>query len=122
MTKIYPPVVPSRLADHRNQAFASGDPHKVSSAIGQALNGLNRAQIAKRQDCSAQLFTAPSAGVVHWTVERINIAMARRSVLRRLRRNREGGQELANWIIPPWSGAPLWSAMGPGCVKTPSML
>lgn len=48
MTKIYPPVVPSRLADHLNQAFASGDPHKISSAIGQALNGFNRAEIAKK--------------------------------------------------------------------------
>ncbi|WP_271500128.1 hypothetical protein [Bradyrhizobium sp. CCBAU 11357] len=54
MTKTYPPVMRSQLADELNQAFASAEPHKISSAIGQALKDFNVSE--KRPGCRAQAF------------------------------------------------------------------
>lgn len=34
----------------------------------------------------------------NWTVEQIRVAMARRSVLRRILKSQDAGQELADWI------------------------
>lgn len=47
MTKTYPPVMRSQLADELNQAFASAEPHQICSAIGQALKDFNVSEIAK---------------------------------------------------------------------------
>ncbi|WP_246708806.1 MULTISPECIES: hypothetical protein [Bradyrhizobium] len=45
MTKTYPPVMRSQLADELNQAFASAEPHQICSAIGQALKDFNVSEI-----------------------------------------------------------------------------
>ncbi|APG10467.1 putative addiction module antidote protein [Bradyrhizobium japonicum] len=47
MTKTYRPVIPSKLADELNQAFVSGEPHRICGAIGEALKGFNISEISR---------------------------------------------------------------------------
>lgn len=48
MTKPYRPVIPSRLADELNGAFASGEPRIICTAIGKALGDFNISDIARQ--------------------------------------------------------------------------
>ncbi|MCK1277570.1 putative addiction module antidote protein [Bradyrhizobium barranii subsp. apii] len=47
MTKTYRPVIPSKLADELNQAFASAEPHRICGAIGEALKDFNISEISR---------------------------------------------------------------------------
>lgn len=48
MTKTYSPVIPSRLADELNDAFASAEPQIICRAIGNALGDFNISEIARQ--------------------------------------------------------------------------
>lgn len=48
MTKTYSPVLPSRLADELNGAFASAEPQIICRAIGKALGDFNVSEIARQ--------------------------------------------------------------------------
>lgn len=48
MTKTYRPVLPSRLADELNGAFASAEPQIICRAIGKALGDFNVSEIARQ--------------------------------------------------------------------------
>lgn len=61
MTKTFRPVIPSQLAVELNKAFASGEPHTICKAIGQALRHFNISELSKKLDCSVQTSIARSA-------------------------------------------------------------
>jgi probable addiction module antidote protein len=48
VTKTYRQVIPSKLAEELNQAFASAEPHTICQAIGQALKDFNISEISKK--------------------------------------------------------------------------
>jgi probable addiction module antidote protein len=48
LTKTYRPIIPSKLADELNDAFASAEPHTVCRAIGQSLKDFNVSEISKK--------------------------------------------------------------------------
>ena len=54
MTKIYRPVISSKLADELNKAFASAEPHTICKAIGKALGDYNIAEMARKTGLQRQ--------------------------------------------------------------------
>src|SRR4051794_15987705 len=54
MTKTYGSVASSTLADGLNSAFASAEPRKICSAIGEALADFNIAEMARQTGLQRQ--------------------------------------------------------------------
>lgn len=54
MTKTYRPVIPSKLADELNSAFASAEPHSICQAIGKALDDFNISEMARETGLQRQ--------------------------------------------------------------------
>jgi len=54
MTKTYRPIVPSKLADELNIAFASAEPDRICIAIGKALDDFNVAEMARQTGLQRQ--------------------------------------------------------------------
>jgi probable addiction module antidote protein len=48
LTKTYRPIIPSKLADELNDAFASVEPQTICRAIGKALGDFNISEIARQ--------------------------------------------------------------------------
>ena len=54
MTKAHRPVSPAHLATQLNASFATGDPHQICQAIGDALGDFNISDMARETGLARQ--------------------------------------------------------------------